>query len=72
MKDKSKHSSVVDLTQARLAQPSRYPDGRPVPPWILYDPPASYLLKPCQVISLPVKGQASSDTKQKGTQTSLF
>ena len=63
MTSNSNSSSIVKLTQAKqdLAWNGRVltPSGQ----WGTYSPPKPYLLKPCQVITLPVKGSASSDKK---------
>lgn len=56
-------SQVVSLTQARKAKPVLWPDGTPVPPLWIYDPPKPYLVEPCQVLTLPVKESASSGKK---------
>jgi hypothetical protein len=58
MTSKPESATVVDLQQARLEKPSRYPDGRLVPPHTTYNPPPPYMVHPCQVIDLPVKAPA--------------
>ena len=63
MTSNSKSSSIVSLTQAKQdrawSEQERTPSGQ----WGTYTPPAPYLLKPCQVTTLPVKGSALSDKK---------
>jgi hypothetical protein len=56
-----KSATVVDLQKVWDAQPSRYPDGTLVPPWMLYDPPTPYMIHPCQVIAFPSKGSPTSE-----------
>lgn len=62
MKDKSKHSSVVDMAQARREHDQmewrkgyKLPDGTRLKPYTLYTPPPPYGAKPCRVISLKDK-----------------
>ena len=61
MTSKPESATVVDLQQARLEKPSRYPDGTLVPPHTTYNPSPTWLLEPCQVIDLPVKAPAEPD-----------
>jgi hypothetical protein len=55
MTDSCKPSNVVSLTKARQARPEKLPNGKPLPPFSTYDPPAPYMVKPCQVIALPAR-----------------
>jgi hypothetical protein len=59
----SNSSLIVSLQQARLAQEELRQSNNPSLRWRTSTPPAPYLLKPCQVITLPVKGSASLGKK---------
>jgi hypothetical protein len=61
MKNSPNFGSIVDLNEFREAQPLRRQDGTLLPLYSTYDPPATYLVRPCQVITLPVKGSILRD-----------
>ena len=79
MTSKPKSATVVDIAQAReqhdmmdFEKGYKLPDGTRLPPFTHYDPPPPYMVKPCQVIDLPVKEPAEPDKPSPSTQASLF
>jgi hypothetical protein len=53
-------ANVSNLREARLRKPVLGPDEKPLPPYVIYDPPPPYVLTPCQVTSLPGSGSVSN------------
>lgn len=45
--------------------PIRGPDGKALPPGVIYDPPKPYRVKPGEVISLPTKPDAPAQPKER-------
>lgn len=43
--------------------PVRGPDGKPLPPWVIYDPPAPYKVEPAKVMPLPTRPAAPAQSK---------
>lgn len=60
MQSPNTSAQVVDLAMVRRAKPDLLANGKPVPPWMTYTPPTPYLLTPCQILHLPVRGVSVS------------